>query len=597
MTESTIPLALYLFNRIKQLGIEHILGVPGDFNLQLLDFIYKVPELKWVGCCNELNAAYAADGFGRIKGTGSIGNVSEPGPRLPGVLITTYGVGELSALNGVSGAFAETVPLLHIVGTTGRAIQEDHLLIHHVRPSVGLEPADHTIYMETSKPFSCAHEFLLEPKKAAHQIDRVITEVIKNSRPGYLYIPADMVHAKVPESLLHTPLDLSLKNSDVSLEDNIVDDILAAIYASKSPIILADIIAARFNLTDAIQELVETTQFWSFTTPLGKGLIDETSPKFVGVYNGSLSLPGVAEAVHDSDLVINFGPLLSDSNTGGLSREIKEENLIALHPLYVSVKGKLYKDIQFVPVVKKLLQRLDKTKLPVAGPKPKVKPLEDPPTTHISQEYLVKALSKFVRPKDTVVVESGTFQFAVPDADFKENTSFITQIFYSSIGYALPAALGAAIAARERNQGERIVLVEGDGSAQMTIQELGTMVRHKLPITIFLLNNDGYSIERAIWGPEQKYNDICPGWNWTQLLSVFGGKEGETVANYKVTSREEFETLLSDKNFNENTNKVQLVEVVLDAFDYPWLLKAQVQRMGPFNVKKGIEYAKKRNEI
>jgi pyruvate decarboxylase len=595
MTETKrIPLAAFLFQRIKQLGVEHILGVPGDFNLQLLDYIYKIPDLKWVGCCNELNAAYAADGYGRVKGPTADPN--QPAAPVPGVLITTYGVGELSALNGASGAHAENVPMLHIVGTTGRAIQQEHLLIHHVPPSMDLSPADHTRYMDTSKPFACAHEFLTDPLKAPYQIDRVITEVCKQSRPGYLYIPVDMVHKGIPEQLLSAPLDVELVNHDSTLENSIVSEMLSAVYDAKSPVILADVVADRFNCKHILKRLAEKTKFWSFTTPMGKGLIDETDAYFVGCYNGKLSLPGVAEAVHASDLVINVGPLLSDSNTGGFTREVKNENAIMLHPLYCSVKGKVYEGIQFVPVLQKLVEQLDVTKLPTfdLASKPQTAPLDDPHTTHISQECLVASLSKFVRPDDTLVVESGTFQFAAPDMKFKENINFITQIFYSSIGFALPAALGAAIARREQKHG-RVVLVEGDGSAQMTIQELGTMVRQRLPITIFLLNNDGYSIERAIWGPEQKYNDICPDWKWTQLLSVFGGTD-ETVANYTVRTREELDGLLANKEFTENSTKVQLVEVILDAFDYPWILKAQVKGMTKFNVDKAMEYAMARNE-
>lgn len=599
---STQLFGTFLFSRIKQLGISNIFGVPGDFNLQLLDFVYKVPGLNWVGCCNELNAAYAADGYGRLRGPVEDG--ANPSPRIPGALITTYGVGELSALNGISGAHAETVPILHIVGMTGRAIQEKHLWIHHVSPPARAdESADHLVYMQTSKPFSCATELINDPKTAPEQIDRVIREICRTSRPGYLYIPIDMAFRQVEVT---APLDLSnlMVNANKADEDAVVAETLAAIYAAKSPTIVADVIADRFNCREAIKRLVDLTKFWSFTTPMGKGLVDETDNAFVGVYNGEFSRDGVAQAVHSSDCVLNIGPLLSDSNTGGFSRQISEENLVLLHPQYCIVKGKKYNNVHFGPVLVRVLEELEKNtdKIPSAGPKPTVGQVENPDSTQITQTSLVQTLSEYFKPNDTVVVESGTFQFAVPDCEFKSNTSFFTQIYYSSIGFALPAALGAAVAKKETTgygsvDTGRLILVEGDGSAQMTIQELGTMIRQEVPVTVFLLNNDGYSIERAIWGPKQEYNDICPYWKWTELLSTFGGTNGKTVANYKVSSRKEFDELISNKEFTDNTTKVQLVEVILDAFDYPWILKEQIKRMGGYNMTQAKLFAESRGEL
>lgn len=603
MTQNTQLFGTFLFSRIKQLGVSHIFGVPGDFNLQLLDFIYKEPGLKWVGCCNELNAAYAADGYGRLRGAVSTPTSPTcPTPSVPGALITTYGVGELSALNGISGAHAESVPVLHIVGMTGRAIQEKHLWIHHVSPPARAdEQPDHLVYMQTSKPFSCATELINDPKTAPEQIDRVIREICRTSRPGYLYIPIDMAFRQVE---IPAPLDLSniIENKPTE-EDEVVQHVLDSIYASKSPVILADTIADRFNCRAAIKKLVSTTKFWSFTTPMGKGLIDETDPAFVGCYNGLFSRDGVAQAVHNSDCVINIGPLLSDSNTGGFSRDIKDENLILLHPQYCIVKGKKYNNVHFGPVIEKVLVQLDTTKIPTVDPasKPQIAQFENPDTKQITQTSLVESLSQYFKPNDTVVVESGTFQFAVPDCQFKENTSFFTQIYYSSIGFALPAALGAAVAKRETSgydsvDAGRLILVEGDGSAQMTIQELGTIVRQKLPVTVFLLNNDGYSIERAIWGPQQGYNDICPHWKWTELLSTFGGSEGKDIASFTVNNRHEFNELLKNKDFTENTSKVQLVEVMLDPLDYPWILEAQIKKMGGYNVNQAKLFAEARGE-
>lgn len=578
-----ITIADYLFQRIAQLGSDHIFGVPGDFNLTLLDHIYHVPNMKWIGFCNELNAAYAADGYGRVKGS-------------PACLITTYGVGELSAINGVSGANAEQVPLLHVVGTTCRPVQENNLLIHHVTPGRGLEPADHKIYSEVSRPFSCAHEYLWDVKTAAEQIDRVITEVYKQSLPGYIYIPTDMVNPLISAERLATPLPLGIKNSiGEEAEDKIVSDILQALYTAKNPCILADTLAVRHRGADLVKELVDKTKIWSYATLLSKGVIDETNPNYVGIYNGEISLAEVTDAVHASDLVLNIGPLFTDSNTGGFTRGIKDENAIILHPLYYSFKtAEKTTGVHFLPILKKLVDRIDPSKLGPKVPKPQTTFIHDPPSpADISMAKLISLVSDYIQPGDVVIAEVGCVQFASPDLKFKTNNQIITQVFYSSIGHALPASVGAAIAQRELNPANpgRVVLLEGDGSSQMTIQEIGTMVRYNLDISVFLLNNEGYSVERAIWGPDQGYNDICPNWKWTELLSTFGGTEGKNVFSKKVETFKQLQDLVHDEKF-ANAKAARLVEVILDPKDYPWRLNKQVQIMGGKNLAMMKAYAK-----
>lgn len=585
-TTTKIRIADYLFQRIKQLGSTHIFGVPGDFNLTLLDHVYNVPEFKWVGFCNELNAAYAADGYGRVK-------------QSPVCLITTYGVGELSAINGIAGANAEQVPIIHVVGTTARPVQEQQLMIHHVTPGRGLDLPNHKVYAEVSKPFSCATEYIYDVKTAAEQIDRVITEVYKQSLPGYIYLPTDMVMPEISSESLSTPLPLSIKNDiGQAEEDKIVDDILQALYAAKNPVIVADTLAVRHRADKLVRKLIDKTGIWSFSTLLSKGIVDETNPNFVGLYNGEGSHDGIADAVHGSDCVLNIGPLLTDSNTGGFTRKIKDSDAIILHPLYVSVKSEeKIKGVHFLPILEKIVDRIEPAKLGPKVSKPTVTLIHDTPSpADISLADLVNSVSDYIQPGDIVVAEVGTVQFASPDLKFKENNQIITQVFFSSIGSALPAALGAAVAAREINPADpqRVVLLEGDGSSQMTIQELGTMVRHNLDISIFLLNNSGYSIERAIWGPDQGYNDICPNWKWTQLLSVFGGTEGKNVCSKYTEKLADLKALVADKDFGSK-KMTRLVEVILDPKDYPWRLDMQIKVMGGKNMAMIADYAKKHN--
>ncbi|KAK9450308.1 thiamine diphosphate-binding protein [Limtongia smithiae] len=592
-SSDTIPLGTFLFQRIYQMGITRILGCPGDFNMTLLDHIFNVKGLEWVGCCNELNAAYAADGYGRARG-------------LPGVLVTTYGVGELSAINGVSGAFAEHVPLLHIVGVPARPEMAERMWMHHTLPSsADFDSPDHEVYMRMSAPVRCCSAHLTDVTTLAKDIDAVLTTVWKRSLPGYIFVPLDIVNAPVLTTKLDVPLVLKITNPDPQLDDLLADKILESIYASTKPAILADLLARRHRSRELVMTLVNTTKFPSFSTDLAKGFVDEDSPYFVGQYNGRLSLPGVAEAVESSDLVINIGPIISDSNTGGFTRFIEEKHLIILHPAYVSIFGEVHKGVHFLPVLEKLVAKLDVAKLPASRPVASLAigsaPVVLSPADISTSYFYSYIVSNFLEANDIVFADSGTAQYGINDAKFPGHINFTTQLYYSSIGFALPAALGACVAQREIDENKvgphgRVVLFEGDGSSMMTIQELSTITRNKYNPTIFFINNHGYTIERAIHGPEAKYNDIAPHWKYTELFATFGA-DPSTYFCRRVTKRAELEELLVSAEFKEAEHKARFIEVEMDRLDIPWRLSAQVAQMSEHTAKWFYEYSQKMGEV
>ncbi|PBP22313.1 hypothetical protein BUE80_DR006903 [Diplocarpon rosae] len=535
MASPTVPMGVYLWKRLASLGIEHVFGVPGDFNLTLLDQIYDVPELKWLGTCNELNGAYAADGYARIKGH-------------PAALLTTYGVGELSAMNGVAGAYAEQAGMIHLVGMTSRPIQKMRALIHHT-----MEPnMDHSIYIGMAEPVRKTYTFLTNDATMAEEIDRVIIEGVKSRLPVFIYIPTDAVSVQLDAKRLETPLDASIQN-DKSFEDAVVKSVLGLIKSASKPVIVADVLTIRHGGRELARELVDLTQFESFSTPLSKGIIDETHPSYGGLYNGTVSFPGVAEAIHGSDLVLNLGPLLSDSNTGAFTREIKDENAILLGHAFCQVKGKKYDGVHFLPVLFRIVAELKKNpqsyQIPLAEVQAPV--LNKSTSGAIEQSYTWQRIGKFLRANDIVLAESGTAQFGVPDATFPANVRYITQIFWSSIGYTVGACLGALVAAKELEIPGRVVLIVGEGSMQMTVQEIGSYIRYGFKPIIFVINNNGYSIERAINGPKQAYNEVSMLWDHQKMLEFFGAREetGIQSKSYKCTTVEEMEKILTDENF------------------------------------------------
>ncbi|OLL26820.1 putative pyruvate decarboxylase [Neolecta irregularis DAH-3] len=556
-----IPLALHLFRRLHQLGIRAIHGVPGDFNLNLLDYIDDVPDLEWIGNCNELNAAYSADGYARVSSH-------------PGALITTFGVGELSALNGVAGSMAERVPVVHIVGTTTRSAQQDRTIVHH---SFGT--GDHSTFKQISK-FVCETQAVIDsPATATAEIDRCLETCVRASRPVYIFIPVDLVHAAVLNTL-STPLKTEIVSDIPANEDIAVRKIVETMRAAQRPVILADIFTSRFHAVSELRDFVRSSDLPTFATPLGKGLIDEDGSftNYVGLYNGKVSRPGYQQFVEGSDCVVNVGALLSDSNTGGFSRRINENNVIFISEDRVTIKGQHIDGIRMKPVLSKLVSAIKgktfncETMTKFANGTHK----DETPTGIITQKYLWPRVGEFLKENDVVLAESGTSNFGILDAQFPKNVTYIAQILWASIGYTIGATLGAALAVRESLlPNRRTILFVGDGSLQMSVQEISTMIKTGVNPIIFVLNNAGYSVERTIHGPEKYYNDINTNWQYQNLLPFFGAKKSRY---HVVKTICEIDSLLVDPQFN-SCDCIQLVEIVLQVMDIPWCLSKQVDQV------------------
>ncbi|CCD23971.1 indolepyruvate decarboxylase 1 NDAI_0C03110 [Naumovozyma dairenensis CBS 421] len=561
---SEITLGRYLFERLSQVDVKTIFGLPGDFNLSLLDKIYETPGMRWAGNANELNAAYAADGYARIKGMSCI--------------ITTFGVGELSALNGIAGSYAEHVGVLHVVGVPSVSSQAKQLLLHHT-----LGNGDFTVFHRMSANISETTAMVTDIATAPAEIDRCIRTTYVTQRPVYLGLPANLVDLKVPASLLETPIDLSLKANDVEAETEVVNTILELIKDAKNPVILADACASRHDVKAETKKLIDITQFPSFVTPMGKGSIDEQHPRFGGVYVGTLSSPAVKEAVESADLILSVGALLSDFNTGSFSYSYKTKNIVEFHSDYIKIKNATFPGVQMKFALQKLLGSVAeaaKGYKPVAVPaKPAANAAVDA-ATPLKQEWMWNQVGKFLQEGDVVITETGTSAFGINQTHFPNNTYGISQVLWGSIGFTTGACLGAAFAAEEVDPKKRVILFIGDGSLQLTVQEISTMVRWNLKPYLFVLNNNGYTIEKLIHGPTAQYNEI-QSWDHLSLLPTFGAKDYE---NHRVATTGEWIKLTENKEFNQNS-RIRLIEIMLPVMDAPSNLVAQAQLTAKINAK------------
>lgn len=508
---------------------------------------------------------YAADGYARVKGVSAI--------------VTTFGVGELSAVNAIAGAYSEYVPIVHIVGYPSTLSQKNGALLHHT-----LGNGDFTVFSRMSKEISCAVSMLNDQHEAATLIDNAVRECILKSRPVYISLPSDMVQKKIDGDRLNTPLDLNYPPNDQEAEDYVVDVVLKYLHAAKNPVIVVDGCAIRHRALKETHDFVKKSGIPTFVAPMGKGAVDETLPNYGGVYAGDGSNAGVKERVESADLVLSIGAIQSDFNTAGFTVRMSQLNTIDFHSYCVKVRYSEYPGVRMNGVLAKVTSQLGTLDIE-SGPSPSnsIPPhAASPADTTITHAWLWPRLGQWLRPHDVIITETGTANFGIWETRFPSHVTALAQVLWGSIGYATGACQGAALAARELGL-KRTILFTGDGSLQLTAQEISTMLRNDLSPIIFVICNKGYTIERLIHGMQDSYNDVQE-WRYRELPAVFGAKEGQ-VSTYRVETRGELEKLFGDEEFSGEGGKMRFVELVMPWDDAPDALKGVASAAARTNSK------------
>ncbi|MGL5616633.1 MAG: alpha-keto acid decarboxylase family protein [Sarcina sp.] len=536
-----IQIGNYLIKRLSELGVKDIFGVPGDYNLGFLDLIEDSKDVEWIGNCNELNAAYAADGYGRINGMAAI--------------VTTFGVGELSAINGVAGSFTENVPVVKIVGSPSTMVQANRALVHHSTGEGEFDTFDR-IFKEVT-----VAQAILTEQNAASEIDRILVEVYKQKRPGYINLSVDIVSKEIEVEM--KPLNLEMESNEETL-NKFVKRVEELIKESKGQFILADYMVLRTKTEKELEKFINLAKVPCSTLSMGKGVIDETNPNFVGVYTGELSSDIVKTAITNSDLAFLVGVKLTDSTTGGFSYINPNITRVQLGIDSVRIGREIFTNI----TLKDALEALGKLNVKFTNSTVINKANEEKfiaTEDKLTQNRYFKQMEDFIEENDIVVAEQGTSFFGASVMNLKKGVSFVGQPLWGSIGYTVGAILGTQLADRNR----RNILLVGDGSFQLTAQEVSTILRQELNTVLFVINNDGYTVERAIHGPRRKYNDIQM-WDYHKLPEVFAPNAKKKPLVFNVKTEKELEKAL--KEINNNKDSFALVEVHMDKDDVPTIL-------------------------
>jgi indolepyruvate decarboxylase len=522
----------YILNRLHSIGISDIFGVAGDYAFPISDAICEDPKMRWIGCCNELNAAYAADGYARIHGMAAIS--------------TTYGVGELSAINGIAGAYAELLPVFHIVGSPSTGTQKTHALVHHTFGN-----GEYAIFQRMVAPAYCAQAFIT-PQNVAAETERLIAAARYHKRPVYLLIPEDYANELVADMADPVPPPRSDPKSLQEASDAIVSELAKA----ERVCILPGISVARFGLQATLKTLIASSGLPFATMIMGKAVLDEQHPNYIGIYDGRLMNEDVRAFVEGCDRLLLVGSLLTDFSTGAFTAKLDPSKLITIAHHHAVVGGHTYPSVEMgdllVELTERLPSRIELNRWQVSNLGNPAGRGNDP----ISADALYPRWANFLKRNDILVAETGTSYMGLAFARMPAGVTFHNQTLWGSIGWATPAAFGAAVAAPD----QRVVLVTGDGAHQLTAQEVGQFGRLGLKPVIFLLNNSGYLIERLLCAnPSAAYNDVAD-WQYAELPHALGCADWFTA---RVTTCAELDQAL------EIASKGDLacyIEVVTDKY-------------------------------
>jgi indolepyruvate decarboxylase len=531
----TMTIGEFLLRRLREAGIGHLFGVPGDFNLELLQQLEDTGSLKWIGNCNELNAAYAADGYARLNGMGA--------------LTVTNAVGAMIAINGIAGAFAEHVPVILITGSIPLRSIERNLGMHH---STGDGTWDRFLGAFAQVT---AGEARLTPFNAVTEIDRLILTAWREKLPVYMELPSDIAYLDVEVPV--APLDMAEPSSDPERLRSCVEAIASQMSNAKSPAILVDQDVGRYGAATEVMGLAEKLQLPVAVTGPAKGVIDETSPHFAGIYNGKGSDPRTREAIEASDCLLSIGYRPIDGTSGDFTA-VLPANTIRARGHSVDMGEANYQAITLKEVLRGVIDAVPQASSRGNGHWAGAMPAGTHPdgSAKLTQAAYWEALQGYLQPGDVLLTDNGT-SYAIFGFRLPPKCTVVASVIWGSIGYSVGALLGTLTAAPER----RHLLFIGDGSFQETAQELSTMLRHDCKPVIFLINNGGYTIERGYMGKTSDYNDIAR-WAYTELPKAF--RPDTTARSFMVKTVGDLERALSAPN-----DSLILIESVMDPYDAP----------------------------
>jgi pyruvate decarboxylase len=509
----------YLGTRFEQIGLKHYFIVPGDYNLVILDQLLQNKNIMQVGCCNELNAAYAAEGYARTNGCGAV--------------VTTFNVGAFSALNGVAGAYAEDLPVIFVSGGYNTNDDPENHLLHH---TIGTH--DFSYQYEVFRHVTCAAVRILNTENAPLLIDHAIVTALRERKPAYIEIAQNLAAAPCNKP---APFESVLieKVSNRHALNAAVESVAARLDNAKKPVLLGGPHLRSFGAMDAFRELAEALGCAVAVMPAVKGFFPEDHPQYIGIYMGGASSPDCEPIVDWADLILAAGPQFTDYTTEGWTALPPREKLITAQPRSVQLSDLQYTGTEladFLSALARKVRRNDTTLIEyrrIGGGKTATgQTTKADSNTPLTRAEMVRQIEKDLDGQTTLLVETGDAWFHGMYMRLPKDSRFEIEMQWGSIGWAVPASFGYAMG---MEPGRRLVSIIGDGSFQLTAQEVANMIRYKTNNIIFLVNNRGYAAESVIHdGPYNYFKN----WDYAGLVSIFNAEDGRGLGLKATTAGE-----------------------------------------------------------
>jgi TPP-dependent 2-oxoacid decarboxylase len=532
----------YLIQRLYENGVHHVFGVPGDFVLGF-DKLLEESAITFINTCDEQGAGFAADAYARLRGLGAV--------------CITYCVGGLKVANTTAQAYAEKSPVVVISGAPGINERIKNPLLHH---KVKEFDTQHKVFQE----LTIASTVLDNPDTAFQEIDRVLSAALKYKRPVYIELPRDRV-SKTGNLSSHRVQPLESDNTDVLNEA--LQEAVELINTARQPVILAGVEMHRFGLQEELLQLVEKTNIPIAETLLGKSVVSELHPNYIGLYEGAMGNQYTRQYVETSDCLIMLGTFLSDVNLGIFTAHLDPKRSIYITSEKASIRLHNYDDLPLQDFIKGLVNaNILRREFTANNPLHQPTPFAAIKHQKIAIERLFQCLNTFLS-KDTIVISDiGDALFAGADLFIHDKTRFLSPAYYASLGFAVPAAIGAQCA----NPSLRPLVLVGDGAFQMTGMELSTAVRYNLNPIIILLNNGGYATERPM--RDGSFNDVLL-WRYSHIPDILGAGLG-----FDVTTEGELENALAESQ--SHPKQLCILDVHLDPQDTSPALKRLADALG-----------------
>lgn len=486
---------------LKRAGVTHIFGLPGDLVLGLFHRFGRDRGLAIVTLSHEPSVGFAADGYARST-------------RRLGVVCVTYGAGGHNVVNPIAGAYAEQIPLLLVSGGPGAA--EARIAgIHHQVKDVD---AQSRIFAEVT----CASRVLRHPELVAREVHEVVTAIMEEHRPGYLEIHRDMVDVPiaVPPEIVAWDGSFPRRRSDPRKLGEAVADTVARIRAAKRPVLIGGVEIFRDRADRVFRELAEKLRVPVLTTVLAKGSFPMDHPLHMGIHIGPMSPPAIRRRVAAADLVLALGTELTDLNLGAAKPEVAREKSVWAIDGSVRVSFHQYTEVE----LREFVAELGHARLPRFDERVRchdnLKRRRGGPSTKapLSVNDLLLEVNEFLAAQASyhVFAESGDMLFGGLELRVPAPGLYFAQGYYASMGFGVPAALGAQI-----GTGVRPLVLTGDGAFQMTGPEISHAPRLGLSPVVVVVNNGGWGIFRPV-SPRLDLLQI-PSWPYAELAQIWGG--------------------------------------------------------------------------